>query len=237
MTATLPILTFPLSAIPGDLTNPADLTRIRGWHNDQLRIAADGTHFGFVASGGVSICSGLMPDFVMAAGNYFALTGPLTLTPQSADSAGIVMTRLDYLGLNQVGGPIEKEGRLKYIDGCTDTLLVAPPRKGDACLNLLHFPPGIDQTSHSHPSLRCGVVASGRGVCVGDSGTLQLETGMGFMIPAGAMHKFQTDDSSMSVIAYHPDSDFGPEDDDHPMINRTIVAGQSARFNREIRTR
>ena len=29
----------------------------------------------------------------------------------------------------------------------------------------------------------------------------------------------------MCVIAYHPDSDFGPTDDDHPMVNRTIVDG------------
>jgi len=25
------------------------------------------------------------------------------------------------------------------------------------------------------------------------------------------------------VIAWHPDSDFGPRDDDHPMINRTLI--------------
>ena len=32
----------------------------------------------------------------------------------------------------------------------------------------------------------------------------------------------------MDVIAYHPDSDFGPQDEDHPMINRTIVDGVQA---------
>jgi hypothetical protein len=25
------------------------------------------------------------------------------------------------------------------------------------------------------------------------------------------------------VIAYHPDSDFGPTHENHPMVNRTIV--------------
>jgi hypothetical protein len=30
-----------------------------------------------------------------------------------------------------------------------------------------------------------------------------------------------TEDSHLDVIAYHPDTDFGPTDDNHPMINRT----------------
>lgn len=237
MTATLSVLTFPLSAVPQDLTISEDLTQVTGLDAAPLILKADGTHFGYVVSGKVSVRCGLMPDFVLTAGNYFSLTGTVVLTPQSSDTTGIVLTRLGYDGFNLVGGPIEKTGRLKYIDGCTDSLLIAPPRKGDACLNLLHFPPQTNQTSHSHPSLRCGVVASGRGVCVVDDGTLELSTGMGFMIPAGAMHKFRTAEESMSVIAYHPDSDFGPEDDDHPMINRTMVAGESARYNTQIRTK
>jgi hypothetical protein len=40
----------------------------------------------------------------------------------------------------------------------------------------------------------------------------------------------------MDVIAWHPDSDFGPEDDDHPMVNRTIVDGVSAAKIADIRT-
>jgi len=27
----------------------------------------------------------------------------------------------------------------------------------------------------------------------------------------------------MDIIAYHPDSDFGPTDIDHPMLNRTYI--------------
>ena len=30
----------------------------------------------------------------------------------------------------------------------------------------------------------------------------------------------------MDVIAYHPDSDWGPTDETHPMVNRTFVEGQ-----------
>ena len=32
-----------------------------------------------------------------------------------------------------------------------------------------------------------------------------------------------TADEALLVIAYHPDSDFGPTHERHPMINRTIV--------------
>jgi len=40
----------------------------------------------------------------------------------------------------------------------------------------------------------------------------------------------------MRVIAYHPDSNFGATDIDHPMINRTMVNGVSASELDAIRT-
>ena len=53
-----------------------------------------------------------------------------------------------------------------------DTLLLAPPKLTDPCLNLLHFPPGITQTAHSHPSLRswgCQLAEFGLGGSLGRS--------------------------------------------------------------------
>lgn len=166
----------------------------------------------------------------------------------------------NYKAFPMKGGPIEETGRLKYIDGCTDSLLLSPVKKGDPCLNHLHFPPNIDQTEHTHPSHRIGIVASGHGLCKTPFGDLPLTEGMIFIIkewdgktyeapsntdrpndykeklyPNG-QHAFQTFDSVMNVIAFHPDSDFGPEDDEHPMINRTIVDGKSAKNIDEIRT-
>ena len=41
----------------------------------------------------------------------------------------------------------------------------------------------------------------------------------------------------MDVIAFHPDSDFGPTDIEHPMINRTIVNGVKASELENIRTK
>jgi hypothetical protein len=32
----------------------------------------------------------------------------------------------------------------------------------------------------------------------------------------------------LDVFAFHPDSDFGPAADDHPMVNRTVVGGVPA---------
>jgi hypothetical protein len=51
------------------------------------------------------------------------------------------------------------------------------------------------------------------------------------------LHSFNTEADSMDVITFHPDSDVGMTDDDHPMVNRTIVDGVSARFIDQIRTK
>ena len=137
--------------------------------------------------------------------------------------AALIVSRLGYRGLRQVGGPIEETGRLTYIDGCTDTLLVCPPRLGEPCLNHLHIPPHTAQSQHTHPSERIGVIASGSGECRTQEGVYPLVPGMGWRIPPGCVHSFYTAESALDVIAWHPDSDFGPTDENHPMINKTIL--------------
>jgi hypothetical protein len=42
-------------------------------------------------------------------------------------------------------------------------------------------------------------------------------------IEEGCAHSFATQGAALDVIAWHPDSDFGPRDEDHPMVNRTIL--------------
>jgi quercetin dioxygenase-like cupin family protein len=96
--------------------------------------------------------------------------------------------------------------------------------KGDPCLNLLYLPPGTRQTPHTHPSLRVGLVVRGAGRCLSPAGPVALAPGRAFVIRAGAPHCFHTDDEPLAVVAYHPDSDFGPTHEDHPMINRTVTA-------------
>lgn len=204
---------------------------------------AKSTTFGFVfpsADSGAMASLHLEDDHFtisLRPGMYFAATGRLTVSGAS----GCVVRAHAFQGLFTVGGPIEATGRLPYIDGCTDTLLVSPPLLGDPCLNLLHFPPHTTQTLHTHPSGRAGCVARGSGVCVfaktreamNDGGRDKLErvpltVGTVFVIPTGVLHAFETTTLCMDVIAFHPDSDYGPAPLAHPMINRTYVGGVSA---------
>jgi mannose-6-phosphate isomerase-like protein (cupin superfamily) len=145
------------------------------------------------------------------------------------DGAGLVIHTPQYAGLYQAGGPVEDVGRLKYIDGCSDSLLICPAKIGDPCLNLLHLPASIAQTEHTHPSDRIGIILRGAGTCRTAAGDTPLRGGMFWYIPPEYAHSFHTGpEESLDVLAWHPDSDFGPSHDAHPMINRTIVEGVSA---------
>ena len=154
---------------------------------------------------------------------FFSLPGPASLT----DLHGFVCTRRAYRGLPIWGGPIEAPGRLKYIDGCSDTLLLAPPVKGDPCLNYLYVPPHVDQTPHTHPSVRVGCVTGGAGRCITAVELIELVPGTIFVLPRDELHSFHTAGQHMQVVVYHPDLDFGPTDEVHPMINRTVFADRS----------
>jgi hypothetical protein len=165
---------------------------------------------------------------------YFCIPGEGSV---EGGGAGVVATRVGFRGLFSIGGPIESAGRLRYIDGCTDSLLVPPVVCGDPCLNALYFPPGIDQTEHTHPTSRVGMVASGSGECVTPDGVFGLAPGLVFVIPADARHRFRTADDRLVVVAYHPDSDVGPTHESHPMITRTIVDGVPASRLEALHTR
>ncbi len=135
----------------------------------------------------------------------------------------LVIAQNNYNGLFSIGGPIENTGRLKYIDGCSDSLLVAPDVLGSPCFNLLHIPKNTNQTAHTHPSFRIGVIVSGHGICKTPEGNFDLHSGMVFIMKREAFHSFFTTNEELRVVAYHPDSDFGPTHENHPMINKTII--------------
>lgn len=221
---------------------------------------AECSYYGFCYKGYVTIHQEGINSITISEGMYFSYSGEAML---SGFDYKVVLTEVyhnkgiypktGYKAVRTFGGPIEEEGRLKYIDGCTDSLLIPPVKLGDPCFNHLHFPKNIDQTAHTHPSHRIGVVARGEGECITPFGNLPLTTGMIFVIkewdgetyapgldgnmyPAGT-HSFKTVDSGMDVIAFHPDSDFGATDIDHPMINRTIVDGVSANTLTELQTK
>jgi quercetin dioxygenase-like cupin family protein len=145
--------------------------------------------------------------------------------------------RLGVMGLRHLGGPVESKGRLRYIDGCSDTLLISPPLMGDPCFNLLHFPDGITQTKHTHPTVRCGLIHGGAGKCITEDSTEDLLPGRVFILAPDAIHAFLTNGSSMDLTVFHPDTDYGPTHENHPMLNRTIVEGVSAKNIDKIRTK
>lgn len=183
--------------------------------------------YGYVLYGRATITAG-DSVFALSSGGYFSVPGLFHVDAEFGTV--ILITRLGYRGLLQAG-EIEHIGRLSYIDGCSDTLLVSPPRMGDPCFNYLHFPKGINQTQHTHPSVRFGVVARGSGVAyqtkdrTHDGWEEELSRGCVFLLHAQELHSFRTTDSQeiMDVIAFHPDSDWGPTDAAHPMLNRTYI--------------
>jgi len=204
-------------------------TRIHGFENttDPDRSSGSvedlGTSYGYVVEGRARLeGSDVSPTASVVAGMWFALPHGFAFE-LAPGSRMVVCQTLGYRGTRSLGGPIEPKGRLRYIDGCSDTLLAAPSLVGDPCLNHLHFPEGISQSEHYHPTVRAGAIARGSGWCDTPYGRTALREGLVFCIPALGRHRFVTDESELDVIAYHPDSDWGPTDLDHPMINRTWV--------------
>ena len=156
---------------------------------------------------------------------YFSLclgadTKKLTVSPKGSL---VLFVRYGYRGLNQLGLNCETLGRLTYIDGCTDTTLIFPPRFGDPSLNLLCFPAETSQSYHRHPTLRFGVILEGSGFADINNKSQPLKKGDVFCIQENELHRFKTESKEMRLIAYHPDSDFGPKDSDHAMLNRTYL--------------
>jgi hypothetical protein len=217
----------------------------------------DCSYYGYMYGGKALLteCKGLLCGLID--GMYFSMNGNFKFDTKESRLILIevlhtkgIYPETKYRAMNTVGGPIEEVGRLKYIDGCTDSLLLPPVKMGDPCFNHLHFPPNITQTSHTHPSHRIGIVSDGYGECVTPFGKLPLYKGMIFVIKEwheemdgetrgvgldgkihlAGTHKFDTTDSHMDVIAFHPDSDFGATDIVHPMINRTIVEDKDGKF-------
>ena len=208
----------PLAIRSGLLLDLGDI-QVWGWMEKPLTLPPGATAFGMVTTGQTQLRDAETRVFDLSAGMFFVLPDGGV----ARGGSGLVIVWAGYRGLRQIGGPLEATGRLRYIDGCSDTLLVCPPRLGDPCLNHLHIPPRTDQTPHTHPSMRIGVILRGTGECRTPDGSYPLKPGMGWYIPTGCLHSFFTQNEALDVIAWHPDSDFGPRDDDHPMINRTQI--------------
>src|SRR5689334_4766314 len=128
-----------------DLSMDIIPTQVYGWDDAGLTLRSDATHYGIVTEG-ESILRDEHGVYRLQAGIFFVC--PSGCEVEGEAGRGLVISRPGYRGLRQIGGPLETEGRLRYIDGCTDTLLVCPPRLGEPCLNHLHIPPQTSQSPH-----------------------------------------------------------------------------------------
>lgn len=179
------------------------------------------TYYGIVLTGTVELVREGAPSSFLCEGMYFAASGPFRLR---GNAEVAVIRRMGYRGLFTVGGPVEKSGRLVYIDNCTTSILIPPARRGEPVLNILVFPPNVKQTMHIHPTLRMGVVLSGEGNCITPhQAPIPLAKKNVFYLKESAPHCFYSGEQGMVIIAYHPDSDSGPTDENHPMLNRTYT--------------
>lgn len=213
--------------------DPQFPSKVVGWDNSEINLCANATHFGYVFSGSLKI-NYEGEEYIIKKGMYFSIPDKAIL---NGHGKGVVMSRLGVRGLFSMGGKVEHKGRLKYIDGCYDTLLIAPVIKGDPCLNFLYMPNGVNQTRHVHPSVRIGIVLSGSGICKTPANDYPLSEGKIFIMETDCEHSFHTQKNELRILIYHPDSDFGSTNDNHPIINRTIVDGVSASKIDNIRTK
>ncbi len=186
------------------------------------------TCYGYILCGTALASLSHLDTRTIKEGQFFCLNSNELVFQLSANTEIVMFVRYGFKGQNLIGGPLERTGRLTYINGCTDSLLVYPPRLGDPSLNHLHFPTNIEQSFHIHPSLRLGVIAKGQGIAdVKTQGTIEskeLSSGTVFVLDENEEHRFRTTDFEMDVIAFHPDGDWGPTDHNHSMVNRTYLS-------------
>lgn len=168
----------------------------------------------------------------LKSGCHAELTTPSTIYSQG--NAYVIQTHY-YRGLTRIGMQLENKCSLRFIDGCMDTLLISPLVKADPCLNFLYIPKNTTQTLHTHPSARLGMVLYGTGACVVESGAIDLMPNRFFIIQDNVLHQFLTTYSELGIFVFHPDSDFGPSNAEHPMINKSFIGRTSVTELRKIK--
>lgn len=219
-----------------DVSDTPHPARVYGIAGDRLALRDEpGTVYGYCWRGSITIHPDGGRPRTAFEGDFFAVSMPHG--GRFSGGSGYAIHRLGFEGMTMVGGPVENRGRLRYIDGCSCTELIAPLRVGDPTLQFLHFPRGIRQTHHTHPTLRAGLIHAGKGRCWTEAGHQELRPGRMFILTPDAPHGFETDESTMDLTVCHPDSDVGPTDEENPMLSRTIVEGVSAKHIDAIRTK
>lgn len=139
---------------------------------------------------------------------------------------------IEYLGLRLLESryfvqDVLGMGNLSYMDGGTNTTAINPGRLGDPVINYVHFPAGMEQTLHTHPSHRIGMVLKGQGLVELDSSNFPLEPGSVFFMQRNVLHNFRCPHGEDVVLfVFAPDSGTGPTDEVNPLKIRTYVGQQ-----------
>lgn len=129
-----------------------DEIEVQTWNGGSIDLRADSSLFITVLDGEMAIDNGGLKAS-LAVCCYGAFPGG---TQISGTGNAVIVSSVNYKCMALFGGPLEIDGRLRYVDGCTNSLLLAPPVKGEPCLNFLNLPTGTHQTPHTHPT-KCGL--------------------------------------------------------------------------------
>lgn len=158
----------------------------------------------------------------------FCINNHFTIKCGTNSSAIVV----EYIGLHLLESRYYVQdklsmGNLSYMDGGTNTTAVNPGRLGDPVINYVHFPAGMYQTLHTHPSHRVGIVLKGQGNIELDNGNFALQTGDVFFMQRNVLHNFTCPHNEDVVLfVFAPDSGTGPTDEVNPLKIRTYVGQQ-----------
>ena len=146
-----------------------------------------------------------------------------TGTAAVVEYPGLHLLESRYYVQDQLG-----QGNLSYIDGGTNTTAVNPGRLGDPVINYVHFPAGMYQTLHTHPSHRVGMVLRGHGQIELDNQQLfEVREGEVFFMQRNALHNFMCPfDQDVVLFVFAPDSGTGPTDEVNPLKIRTYIGQQ-----------
>lgn len=139
---------------------------------------------------------------------------------------------IEYLGLRLLESRYYVQdtldmGNLSYMDGGTNTTAVNPGRLGDPVVNYVHFPAGMKQTLHTHPSHRVGMILKGHGLVELDNSEFPLKQGDVFFMQRNVLHNFMCPyGEDVVLFVFAPDSGTGPTDEVNPLKIRTYVGQQ-----------
>lgn len=118
-------------------------------------------------------------------------------------------------------------GNLSYMDGGTNTTAINPGRLGDPVINYVHFPAHMNQTLHTHPSQRIGLILKGNGIIKLDRNQeYAIHPGEAFLMERNELHNFTCQDEDVVLFVWAPDSGTGPTDEVNPLKTRTYIGQQ-----------